>query len=96
MRLSFAKWMPIQRNFTKGGMALVPRGLAVHITDGVKGSLPNLGGIQAGRGFPRAGSAHDQPQNCAYRIGLRPALKASGEAKMSGLPMSSVACQSNT
>ena len=55
MRLSFAKWMPIQHNFTQGGMSLVPRGLAVQVTDDVKGSLPTLGGVQARRsraGFP--------------------------------------------
>jgi len=59
MRLPFARWMPIQHNFTRGGMTLAPQGLAVHITDGVKGSLPNLGGVQATFNVPGAGaSAH--------------------------------------
>lgn len=59
MRLPFARWWPIQHNFTKGGMALIPRGIAVHITDGVKGNLPDLGGIYATFNVPGAGaSAH--------------------------------------
>jgi hypothetical protein len=59
MRLPFATWMPIQHNFTAGGMALIPRGLAVHITDGVKGQVPNLAGVQATFNVKGAGaSAH--------------------------------------
>jgi N-acetylmuramoyl-L-alanine amidase len=46
-RVPFARWMPIIRNFTHGGMRTKPIGLAIHITDGVHGQLPNLGGVQA-------------------------------------------------
>lgn len=57
--IPFATWMPIQHNLTKGGMSLIPRGLVMHISDGVKGKLPSLAGIHSTFNVPGAGaSAH--------------------------------------
>ncbi len=43
--MDFARRMPITRNFTPGRMDFLPKGVALHVTDGVKGQLPNLGGV---------------------------------------------------
>ncbi len=45
--LPFAQKMPIDRNFKPGRMQMVPNGLAIHVTDGVKHHLPNLGGVKS-------------------------------------------------
>jgi hypothetical protein len=45
--IEFAKWMPIQHNLIRGAMSLIPRGLVLHVTDGVRGQLPDLVGIHS-------------------------------------------------
>ena len=45
--LPFVQQMPIDRNFTPGRMQMIPNGLAIHVTDGVRHQLPNLGGVKS-------------------------------------------------